>query len=168
MKLRRRPKRTGHQKYEAIRRLDGGEPVRAEFAAGVAKLVRIDTAGGGSKRGFVDAYYGNAIIEFENSLKATEAHALEQLREYTSPLWNREGRGRRQFVCVLSDGIDWKTYRPTANATKGKLIPEDIELQELRADSLQLSTIVYLVLGGFVFVSTTPPSAHCCSAVEVS
>ena len=108
-------------------------------------------------------YYGNAIIEFENSLKATEAHALEQLREYTSPLW-----GRRQFVCVLSDGIDWKTYRPTVNATKGKLIPEDIELQELRANSLHLSTIVYLVLGGFVFVSTIPPSAHCCSVVEVS
>ena len=166
MKLRRRPKRTGHQKYEAIRRLDGGEPVRAEFAAGVAKLVRIDTAGGGSKRGFVDAYYGSSNLR--THLKPRKAHALEQLREYTSPLWNREGRGRRQFVCVLSDGIDWKTCRPTANATKGKLIPEDIELQELRANSLQLSTIVYLVLGGFVFVSTTPPSAHCCSAVEVS
>jgi hypothetical protein len=94
--------------------------------------------------------------------KPRKAHALEQLREYTSsPLWNREGR-------VLSDGIDWKTCRPTANATKGKLIPEDIELQELRANSLQLSTIVYLVLGEFVFVSTTPPSAHCCSVVEVS
>jgi hypothetical protein len=78
--------------------------------------------------------------------------------ENTPPLLYREGR-------VLSDGIDWKTCRP---ATKGKLIPEDIELQELRANSLQLSTIVYLVLGEFVFVSTTPPSAHCCSVVEVS
>jgi hypothetical protein len=90
-----------------------GSTAPTEFAAGVEKLISIDTAGGGSKRGFVDAY-GNAIIEFENSLKAT-------------------------FVCVLSDGINWKTYRPTAKATKGKLIPEDVEFQELRVLSSPIS-----------------------------
>ena len=90
-------------------------------------------AGGGQRRGFVDAYHGNAIIEFENSLKATEAHALQQLRDYAAAFWNAEGKGKRQFVCVLSDGMNWKTYRPTARtAAKAKLTPEDIELQELR------------------------------------
>jgi hypothetical protein len=102
-----------------------------EFAAGVEKLVRIDTAGGGSNRGFVDAYHGNAIIEFENSLKATEAHALEQLREYTSALWNREGRSRRQFVCVLSDALTGRLIT-RRQGHQGQTFPEDVELQELR------------------------------------
>ena len=75
-----------HRFSSLVSELFPGSTAPTEFAAGVEKLVRINTAGGGSKRGFVDAYHGNAIIEFENSLKATEAHALEQLREYTSAL----------------------------------------------------------------------------------
>jgi hypothetical protein len=41
-----------------------------EFSRGVEKLIRIDHAAG-QKRGRADAYYGNAIIEFEKSLSAT-------------------------------------------------------------------------------------------------
>ena len=112
-----------HRFAALISELFPGSSAPTEFAAGVEKLVRIDTLSGGTKRGFVDAYHGNAVIEFENSLKATEAHALDQLREYTSGLWNTEGKGRRQLVYVLSDGVNWKTYRPTTTA-KGRVTPE--------------------------------------------
>ena len=152
-----------HRFSALVAELFPGSTAPTEFAAGVEKLVRIDTAGGGSRRGFVDAYHGNAIIEFENSLKATEAHALEQLREYTSALWNREGRGRRQFVCVLSDGINWKTYRPTAKATKGKLTPEDVELRELRVLTLADDTLAdfWLWLTSLLFrPARTEPTAE--------
>ncbi len=47
----------------------------ATFAKGVEKVIRIDTAAGKKKHGFIDSYYGNAVIEFENSLKATGAEA---------------------------------------------------------------------------------------------
>jgi hypothetical protein len=73
-------------------------------------------------------------------LKATQAHALDQLREYTSALWNTEGRSRRPLVCVLSDGVNWKTYRPTPT-TKGRLTPDDIQLQELRVLVLTEDTL---------------------------
>jgi hypothetical protein len=152
-----------HRFSALVAALFPGSTASTEFAEGVEKLVRIDTAGGGTKRGFVDAYHGNAIIEFENSLKATEAHALEQLREYTSALWNREGRGRRQFICVLSDGLSWKTYRPTAKATKAKLLPEDIELHELRVLALADDTLAdfWLWLTSLLFrPARTEPTAQ--------
>jgi hypothetical protein len=85
-----------HRFSALVSELFPGSSASTEFAAGVERLVRIDTAAGGSRHGFVDAYHGNAVIEFENSLKATGAHALDQLREYTSGLWNAEGKGRRR------------------------------------------------------------------------
>ena len=151
-----------HRFSALVSELFPGSAAPTEFAAGVEKLVRISTAAGGTKRGFVDAYHGNAIIEFENSLKATEAHALDQLREYTSALWNTEGRGR-QFVCVLSDGINWKTYRPTAKPAKGKFTPGDVELQELRVLTLADDTLAdfWLWLTSLLFrPARTEPSAE--------
>ncbi|MGA2263647.1 MAG: hypothetical protein ABSH28_19700, partial [Acidobacteriota bacterium] len=152
-----------HRFSSLVSELFPGSTAATEFAAGVEKLVRIDTTGGGSKRGFVDAYHGNAVIEFENSVKATEAHALEQLREYTSALWNAEGRGKRQFVCVLSDGIIWKTYRPTMKFTKGRLTPEDVELQKLRDLTLSEETLAdfWIWLTSLLFrPSRTEPTAE--------
>jgi hypothetical protein len=151
-----------HRFSALISALFPGSSAPTEFAAGVEKLVRVDTLGGGTKRGFVDAYHGNAVIEFENSLKATEAHALDQLREYTSGLWNSEGRGRRQLVCVLSDGVTWKTYRPTTT-TKGRLTPEDVRLQELRVLILTEDTLAdfWLWLTSLLFrPSRTEPTAE--------
>lgn len=40
-----------------------------EYSRGVEKLIRISRPSG-EKRGHADAYYGNAIIEFEKSLSA--------------------------------------------------------------------------------------------------
>jgi len=149
-----------HRFAALISELFPGSTAPTEFAAGVEKLVRVDTRAG-TKRGFVDAYHGNAVIEFENSLKATEAHALDQLREYTSGLWNAEGRSR-PLVCVLSDGINWKTYRPTTTA-KGRLTPEDVQLQELRVLILAEDTLAdfWLWVTSLLFrPSRTEPTAE--------
>jgi hypothetical protein len=110
----------------------------------------------------VDAYHGNAVIEFENSLKATRGHALDQLREYTSGLWNAEGKGRRRpLVCIASDGITWENYRPTANSMKARVTPEDVELQELRVLALTEESLAdfWLWLTSLLFrPSRTEPS----------
>src|SRR5229473_8587736 len=67
------------QRFSAlIAELFPGTYAVTEFARGVEKLIRIKTAEG-EKRGHADAYYGNAIIEFEKSLKATLEEAEEQL-----------------------------------------------------------------------------------------
>jgi N-6 DNA Methylase len=150
-----------HRFSALISELFPGSSAPTEFAAGVEKLVRVDTRIG-TKRGFVDAYHGNAVIEFENSLKATEAHALDQLRQYTSALWNTEGKSRRPLVCILSDGLNWKTYRPTTTA-KGRLTPDDVQLQELRVLVLAEDTLAdfWLWLTSLLFrPSRTEPSAE--------
>ena len=94
-----------HRFSALIAELFPGTSAATEFTAGVEKLARIDT-GTGTKRGRIDAYHGNAVIEFERSLKATGDEAERQLREYTAGVWKKEGR--RQLVCVASDGILWK------------------------------------------------------------
>ena len=58
-----------HRFAALVEGLFPGSPASTHFAAGVEKIVRVDTAKG-QKRGFIDSYYGNAVIEFENSPKA--------------------------------------------------------------------------------------------------
>ena len=54
------------------------------------ELIRIDTAAGKKKHGFIDSYYGKAVIEFQNSLKATGAEAERQLRGYVAGAWRSD------------------------------------------------------------------------------
>jgi len=107
-----------------------------EFSQGVEKVVRVDTAEG-EKRRRIDAYYGNAVIEFENSLKVTGKEAERQLREYTSGLRAKEGTNRRHIVAIASDGILWKVYRTRLREDfSGKPKPADIILELTQEFSL--------------------------------
>lgn len=106
---------------------DTNAPV--EFVQGVETRVRINM-GDREKNGRIDAYYGNAVIEFENSLAATGAHAEDQLREYTAGQWAKR---LRPLVCIASDGITWRVYHPRLRAgVKGKPKPVDAELEKIR------------------------------------
>jgi hypothetical protein len=82
-----------------------------EYARGVEKLIRIEQPTG-VKRGRADAYYGNAIIEFEKSLSATLAEAEGQLREYVAGTWQKDKESRRSLLAIATDGVQWKIYRP--------------------------------------------------------
>ena len=54
-----------------------------KFAAGAEKpITNIDRVGKKSRRGQADTQYGTVIIEFENDLNKTGAHAKDQLAEY--------------------------------------------------------------------------------------
>lgn len=124
------------------------------FAEGVENVVHIETPKGG-KRGRIDAYYGNAVIEFEKSLRATGDVAEEQLREYTAALWQKEAKSKpRPLVCVASDGITWRIYRPTPTMAPGRPVrPENVRLDLLRTIVLSQDTLdeFWLWLTGFLF-----------------
>ena len=64
-----------------IAELFPGTSAVTDYSRGIEKLLRISRPSG-VKKGRADAYYGNAIIEFEKSLSATLAEAEGQLREY--------------------------------------------------------------------------------------
>jgi hypothetical protein len=111
-----------------------GSGVSTELSSGIEKRVRIYTSSG-KKRGRIDAYYGNAIIEFENSLKATEHDAIRQLREYTSAILSKDKSSiNRPLICIASDGIIWKSFRPSIRSgfSNKRLTSNDIELEPLR------------------------------------
>jgi type I restriction-modification system DNA methylase subunit len=100
-----------------------------EYSRGVEKLIRI-SRGSGEKRGRADAYYGNAIIEFEKSLSATLEEAKGQLQEYVAGTWQND-KARHSLIAIACDGINWIIYRPTLMAGE-EPAPETVLLDELR------------------------------------
>ncbi|HEV2498283.1 MAG TPA: N-6 DNA methylase [Terriglobia bacterium] len=127
------------QRFSAlIAELFRGTRAITEFARGVEKLIRINRPTG-EKRGHADAYYGNAIIEFENSLSATLNEADHQLCEYVSGSWRQ---GVKPLLAIASDGINWRIYRPRAKVDSHvKILPEDVELDLLRPFKLTDETL---------------------------
>jgi hypothetical protein len=84
----------------------------SKFTSGIEKAIRIQLPEK-DKKGHIDSYFGNAVIEFEYSLKATGKIAEQQLREYCAGVWAKEGKPYRPLLAVASDGLLWKTYRPS-------------------------------------------------------
>jgi type I restriction-modification system DNA methylase subunit len=111
-----------------IAELFPGTSAVTDYARGVEKLIRISRPDG-DKKGFADAYYGNAIIEFEKSLSATLAEAQSQLREYVAGTWQKD-KAPRSLLAIASDGVNWKIYRPIL-AAGAKPAPETVTLDEL-------------------------------------
>ena len=111
-----------------IAELFPGTTATTEWSRGVENLIRISKPTG-VKKGRADAYYGNAIIEFEKSLSATLAEAEGQLREYVAGTWQKDN-APRPLLAIASDGINWKIYRPVL-AAGAKPTPDTILLDEL-------------------------------------
>ncbi len=108
-----------------------GSDAALAIASGAETKVPI-AIGPKGKTGSIDTYVSNAVIEFENSLKKTGAHAKEQLQEYVSGVWSKEGESRA-LVAIATDGLVWELYRPVNIGPAGKTIrPHHVELQQLR------------------------------------
>lgn len=123
-----------------IAELFPGTNAVSDFSRGVEKLIRIDQAAG-QKRGRADAYYGNAIIEFEKSLSATLEEAKRQLCEYVAGTWQKEKReSLRPLLAIATDGIRWIRYRPVLPEGK-EPTPENVVLDELSDFTLTDETL---------------------------
>ena len=109
-----------------------GTPAITECARGIEKLIRVKYLGG-EKRGHADAYYGNAIIEFENSLNQTLSEAERQLREYVAGAWGDNKQNTRSLLAIATDGVRWRTYRPAIGQQDlFHPSPRDLRLELLR------------------------------------
>ena len=62
------------------------------------------------KTGRADTVAGTTIIEFENDLRRTGDHAVDQLKEYVYGEWQRGQRG--PFTLVATDCLTWRVYAP--------------------------------------------------------
>lgn len=82
-------------------------------------------------RGSADTLYNKIIIEFENDLRKTLAHAKEQLAGYLLGQVN-SGEGYN-YTLIASDFINWKVFAPDVSQL-------DL-LETLREDELKLNEV---------------------------
>lgn len=100
-----------------------------EYVLGGEKAVRVEGKAG---TGRIDSLFGNLVIEFERDLRRVDKleEGEYQLKEYVSGLWNEQTK-RVSYVGIVSDGMTWRCYFPTApdrSTDDGKLTPEQIGL----------------------------------------
>lgn len=103
-----------------------------KFASGSEKsITNIDRIGKKSKSGRADTQYGTVIIEFENDLKKTGAHARDQLADYLVGNWNSGIKSR--FTLIATDCLTWIVYAPdyTSLIGLGKLKADKIKLEKV-------------------------------------
>ncbi|HEV2202429.1 MAG TPA: N-6 DNA methylase [Bryobacteraceae bacterium] len=140
-----------------------GSAVISKLTAGIEKAIRIQLPER-AKRGRIDSYFGNAVIEFEYSLKTTGEVAEHQLREYCAGVWTNEGRPHRPLLAVASDGVVWKTYRPSLPSNlEEPPQPGDVTLELLRELNVTDSNLFdfYLFLNTLLFrTGQVVPSAE--------
>ncbi len=140
-----------------------GSAIIGKLTAGIEKAIRIQLPER-AKKGHIDSYFGNAVIEFEYSIKATGKIAEQQLREYCSGVWAKEGRPHRPLLAVASDGAVWRTYRPSLPSNlEEPPKPGDVTLELLRELVVTDSNLFdfYLFLNTLLFrTGQVVPSAE--------
>jgi len=99
-----------------------------DLALGAEYRVRFEQSGL-LRRGAIDAFYGNLVIEFEADMGRTGAHALDQLRGYVAGAWRDEGSARRPFLAVATDGQRWEIYSPKLTDPEDPIDSENITLE---------------------------------------
>ena len=87
-----------------------GEKLATKVIKGTEKLVRVQRKDKPGK-GFIDAYYGDAVIEFESNLDKMREEAQRQLKEYIAGLWEKKGRPF-PLNGIATDGLKWELYYP--------------------------------------------------------
>ncbi len=114
-----------------------------KYMQGSEKSVVVQTKPG---MGRIDSYYGNLVIEFERdlSVKAKYEEGSRQISEYVSGLWNEEGKKRKPYIGIVTDGLRWICWHPYAKRKDDRLQPEDIELrlkEDLRLESAEIAAL---------------------------
>ena len=90
----------------------GDSELATNLALGAEYQVRFSQAGL-VRRGKIDSFYGNLIIEFENDLSRTREHALDQLKGYCAGAWREDGSTKRAYLAVATDCETWEIFAPS-------------------------------------------------------
>jgi SAM-dependent methyltransferase len=101
-----------------------------DLALGAEYRVRFESSGL-VRRGAIDSFYGNLIVEFEADMARTGAHAKDQLRAYSAGAWAEEGSSDRAFLAVATDGRRWEVYAPRLADPAGPIALENIVLEPI-------------------------------------
>lgn len=82
-------------------------------------------------KGRIDALLGNLVIEFKTSLDSHRLRdARDQLKRYLAALWIID-RQRTNYMLMVTDGVRFKVYKPTAPLALDEASPDDVALEEI-------------------------------------
>ncbi len=104
----------------------------ATLALGAEYSVRFEQAGL-IRRGSIDSFFGNLIVEFEHDLGRMLPHALDQLRGYVAGAWTADGHVDRPYLAVATDGRRWEVFSPHLIDPGAGLSAENVELRPVDA-----------------------------------
>lgn len=92
------------------------------------------------RRGAVDSFFGNLVIEFERDLAKTRDHAHEQLRDYVAGAWTEDGHTDRPYLAVATDGNEWEVFSVSPRDPSGAMASENVRLRPVESASFQRSS----------------------------
>ncbi len=105
----------------------GDSQLSTELALGAEYQVKFQRQGL-LRRGAIDSFFGNLVVEFENDLRKTGAHALDQLRGYCAGAWTEDESPDRAYLAVAADGHRWQVFSPRLKDPAGPIDESNVEL----------------------------------------
>ena len=80
------------------------------------------------RRGRIDSFLDNVLVEFKLGLVDDLADAEDQLREYLAGAWREDGSYRRSYTAVATDGLNWRVYAARPRDSRVPSEKENVEL----------------------------------------
>lgn len=80
------------------------------------------------RRGRVDSFIDNVLIEFKINALTQQERWLEQLRGYVAGAWAEDGGYHRPYLAVLTDGRNWLVHAATPKDPSADPTPDNVEL----------------------------------------
>lgn len=70
------------------------------------------------RRGRIDSFVDNVLVEFKKSLAgdASVEAARDQLAGYVAGAWAEDGHYKRPYLAVATDGLNWRVFSTTAKS----------------------------------------------------
>jgi hypothetical protein len=84
------------------------------------------------RRGRVDSFVDNLLIEFKLDLQTQHERWLDQLLGYVAGAWTEDGGYERAYMAVLTDGTRWRVH--AATPTDPSVLPDAGNVQLVLVD----------------------------------
>ena len=110
--------------------------IATELALGAEYKVNFKNKGA-IRRGAVDSFFGNLIVEFENNMARTGNHAVDQLRAYSAGAWTEDGSTERPYIAIATDGLEWRVFAPTVHDNTIPVDKSDVVLHQIERCSIE-------------------------------
>lgn len=90
------------------------------------------------RRGRIDSFVDNVLVEFKKKLATNLSQAEDQLRGYIAGAWDEDGNYKRPYVGVATDGGSWRVY--AARPLNGLVVSTKDNVELVLSDTFDIKT----------------------------